>query len=168
MPYATHFAPADNIIDHLAVAAVGIGDPLVIGQYSGFAAVSGVTVYELAIKTVFEEFTSKKHKVFGCFCAAYFDRINGRINLRALKDDYLPRFGERYRTRFEKLLMNAEAHELKISGTSIKTSYGNLITWRNEFAHEGRAPTNATFAEVKRSYAAGKQVIECLALALIR
>lgn len=168
MPYAEHFVSADGIIGHLAVSVAAIADPIVLGQYTGFAAVSGVTVYELAIKTVFEEFTTKKHKVFGFFCSAYFDRINGKIKLKVIQEDYLPRFGEKYVKRFGRLLSDVEVRELRDSGTSVKASYGNLITWRNEFAHEGRVPTNATFPEVQRSYETGKKVIECLALTMSR
>jgi hypothetical protein len=48
------------------------------------------------------------------------------------------------------------------------TSYDNIITWRNQFAHEGQIPTHATYLEAVEAYEVGKQVIECLASAMKR
>lgn len=168
MPYAAHFATADSVITNLAAVVLATTDPILIGQYTGFAAVSAVTVYELAIKEIFVDFAHRKHRVLGQFTERYFDRINGRIGLKTLKDDYVPRFGERYARRFEKALDRDDLTELKVSGISIKWSYGNLIAWRNEFAHQGQIPTNATFAEVQQAYRYGKRVIECLARCMVR
>jgi hypothetical protein len=168
MPYASHFASADNVISSLRQIVSTTTDPLLVGQYTGFAAVSAVTVYELAIKTIFVDFGRMKHKVLGTFVDSYFDRINGRISLKTLKEDYVPRFGQRYVDRFNRLLEKREQVELRANGISIRSSYGNIIAWRNEFAHEGRVPTNATFAETERAYDAGKCVLDCLALAMVR
>lgn len=167
MSYVTHYAQADQTITHLATVVSGI-DPLLRSQYTGFAAMCAVTVYELAIKEVFCDFARKKHKGYGHFVDSFFNRINGRIALRDLKQEYLPRFGDKYLQKFTRLLDTQEAGWLRANSTSIKSSYGNLIIWRHEFAHEGRVPTNATFAEVQRSYDRGKLVIECLANALVR
>lgn len=167
MSYTRYFVPADQTIGHLSTL-VSVLDPLLQMQYTGFAAVSAVTVYELAIKEIFREFAGKKNKVFGHFVDQHFKRINGRIGLRALREDYLPSFGDKYFKNFEKLIILEEAASLRTYGQSIKGSYGNLITWRHEFAHEGRVPTNATFNEVQLSYDRGKKVIEVLARALVR
>lgn len=95
MSYTAHFATADNVITNLAGVVAATADPIVVGQYTGFAAVSAVTVYELAIKEIFVDFAHSKHKVLGQFAESYFERINGRIGLQVLKKDYVPRFGER-------------------------------------------------------------------------
>lgn len=167
MRYTSYFASADQTIGHLATL-VGALDPLLQMQYSGFAAISAVTVYELAIKEIFLEFASKKSRVFGHFVDQHFKRINGRIGVSDLRNQHLPRFGEKYIKNFDKLMKKAEDEFLLLHGQSIKGSYGNLITWRHEFAHEGRVPTNATFNEVQLSYDRGKKVIEVLATALVR
>lgn len=168
MAYTTHFATADNVITNLATVVLATGDPILVGQYTGFAAVSAVTMYELAIKEVFFDFAHGKHKVLGQFTEAYFGRINGRIGWKILRDDYVPRFGEKYATRFEKALNKDDIAEFTASQISIKTSYSNLILWRNEFAHQGQIPTNATFPEVQRAYTYGKRVIDCLARCMVR
>lgn len=129
---------------------------------------SSVTVLELAMKTIFSDFADAKHKVLGNFCARYFDRINGRIGLKLIHDDYLVKFGSKYQVRFQRALEKLERQELRNSGASIKASYGNLLTWRNGFAHEGNVPANATYPEVKRAYGCGKQVMDCLATCMRR
>lgn len=168
MAYTAHFATADNVITNLGGVVAATADPILVGQYTGFAAVSAVTVYELAIKEIFLEFAHRKHRVFGQFTEAYFDRINGRISLHSIKKDYVPRFGDRYAIRFGKALESDDLAELKLSGVSIKSSYGNLVAWRHEFAHQGQIPTNATFAEVQQAYQYGKRVIDCLARCMVR
>jgi hypothetical protein len=60
--------------------------------------------------------------------------------------------------RFVSLLDAKEEEFLKDKG-SIIHSYGNLITWRHEFVHQGTVAANATFDEAVKSYGLGKEVI---------
>ncbi len=168
MGYSDHFKLADDYITHLDTVIRTIPDPFIISRYTGFLAVSAVTVYELAIKTIFIEFAEKKHKVLGNFTVAYFDKINGRIKSRDLKERYIAKFGDKYIKRFKKKIEKKEKQILRAEGASISASYGNVITWRNEFVHEGKSPSTATYEEVKQSYARGKYLINCLAEAMNR
>ena len=168
MAYTDHFKLTDDLIQHLDPVLAGLNDPFIESRYTGFLAVSAVTVLELAMKTIFIEFSATKHKVFANFCTRYFDRINGRIDLKTIRENYLDRFGTKYQARFIRTLDRLEAKELKAAGSSIKASYGNLLTWRNEFAHEGNIPIQATYADVKRAYVYGKQVMSCLAACMRR
>lgn len=129
---------------------------------------AGVAVYELAIKDIFCNFANKKHGVFGAYVQAHFERINGKIKITAIKDDYIRKFGIKYLTRFVKLLDAKEKEILLQRRVSISASYTNLIGWRNEFAHEGRPPSNATLEEVCNAYDLGKEVINCIAATMIR
>jgi len=168
MAYSDHFNHADDVVNHLNVVVPSLTDPLLQAKYVGFVAVASVTVYELAIKEIFIDFGAKKHKVLGEFAESYFGRINGRIKISVIKDDYVKRFGGRYKTRFNKKLDKASKDYLITNRRDIKSSYGNLITWRNDFAHEGRLSTTATYAEVVQSYEDGKEVIRCLAETMTR
>lgn len=167
MSYVDLFTDTDQTIQHLSTIVSEV-DIVLQSQYAGFAAVSAITVYELAIKNVFFEFSRKKHISYGNFVEKHFHRINGRIGLKDIRDEYLPRFGEKYKNKFQSLLNLRDAISIAQQNGSVKSSYGNLVVWRNEFAHEGRVPTNATFAEVYRAYDLGKIVIDCLAQALVR
>jgi hypothetical protein len=162
MPYFDYFKLTDDLINHLDPVLGTLKDPFIESRYTGFLAVSSVTVLELSMKSIFCEFSSRKNKVFGEFCRQFFIRINGRIGLKSIEEDYLPKFGTKYQERFKKALGKIESRALT-GGVSIKASYGNLVTWRNGFAHEGNIPTNASYGEVKRAYECGKDVMHCLA-----
>jgi RiboL-PSP-HEPN len=168
MPYTQHFQLADDYLNHLDQVINGIADPFIKTRYTGFLAVTSVTVYELAIKDIFIDFAKNKHKVLGSFTSAYFDRINGRIKVDVIQKDYVTKFGEKYVKRFKKRLERREKEVLQAEGASMRGAYANLITWRNDFAHEGRIPLNATYEEVKKSYQLGKHVIDCLAGCMTR
>ncbi|MHC4454521.1 MAG: HEPN domain-containing protein [Planctomycetota bacterium] len=168
MAYLDHFQLADDYIAHLDTVMVSITDPFITSRYTGFLAVTAVTVYELAIKTIFIDFAMKKHKVLENFTNTYFRRINGRIKTSIVKDEYVSKFGEKYVKRFDKKLKDKEKEILRTEGASVLTSYGNIIEWRNQFAHEGIIPQNATYDEVKKSYNMGKYVINCLAESMKR
>ncbi len=61
-----------------------------------------------------------------------------------------------------------ERQQLRAAGFSVKGSYANLLAWRNEVAHAGQIPMNATYAEVKAAYNSAKGVLQCLATAMRR
>jgi len=168
MAYRAHFAHADAIVAHINTVVPTLADPLLEAKYVGFVTIAAVTVYELAIKEIFSEFAKKKHKVLGNFTEKYFERLNGRIRTREIQDKYLPNFGEKYAEQFKKQLAKAASDYLKANKRDIVSSYGNVITWRNEFAHEGRINVTATYQEAAQAYEDGKTVIHCLAEAMVR
>ena len=168
MSYLDHFQLADNYIAHLDTVIGSITDPFIKSRYTGFLAVMAVTVYELAIKTIFIEFAGKKHKILENFANEYFYRINGKIKTSVVKEEYVSKFGEKYVNKFDAKLKEKEKEILRSEGASVLTSYGNIITWRNDFAHKGIIPSNATYDEVKKAYYLGKNVIDCLATAMQR
>jgi hypothetical protein len=159
MSLINHFRLADDMISHLNSVVYSVNDPFVESRYVGFVAVAAVTVYELCIKEIFCDFALRKHKVFGVFVDNYFSRINGRISLKSIKDEYLKKFGNKYVKRFKARSKDADDRCLQEYGKSMLASYGNIVVWRNQFAHEGSLPTTATYREVTKSYEMGKNVI---------
>jgi hypothetical protein len=166
MTYQNHFKLADDFVSHVNIVVQGISDPFISSRYIGFISVSAVTVYELAIKEIFCTFADQEHKLLGNFVQSHFKRINGRIRLNEIKADYVPRFGKDYVDKFNLKIDNAELAILKNSNRSIKSSYDNIITWRNQFAHDGQVPATVTYQEVIDSYFAGKEIIHCLSKAM--
>ncbi len=163
MVYHSHFKHADDVVNHLDSIVPVIDDPLLQIKYIGFVAVVSVTVYELAIKQIFIDFANKKHKVLRNFTESFFNRINGRIKITVIQDEYINKFGEKYKDKFKRRLDMASKQYLAANKRDIKNSYTNLITWRNDFAHEGKLNTTTTYSEVVQAYQDGKQVIHCLA-----
>lgn len=168
MPYYDHYTLADDVISHLDLTMSEISDPFIQSRYIGFVAVIAVTVYELSIKDIFCEFGEKKHKVLGAFTRSYFDRINGRIKIDIIRNEYIKKFGNKYVEKFKEKLDNSEQYWLRTQRVSIKSSYNNIIEWRNEFSHEGKIPSTVTYDEITRSYKIGKEVIKCVAESMYR
>jgi hypothetical protein len=163
MAYSDYFKLADDIISHLDSVIHNINDTFISSRYVGFVSMSAVTVYELAIKEIFINFAEKKHSVFGTFVNSYFSRISGRIKYETIWTDYVRRFGDKYVNRLRLKVQKAEDTSLRNDGVSILSSYNNIIIWRNEFVHEGKLPSTASYDEVVKSYQTGKKVIDCLA-----
>jgi hypothetical protein len=168
VPYTDHFHAADDLILHLDQVVPTIADPVLRTQYVGFLCVSVVTVFELCIKDVLVDFAHKKNRNFGAYCANAFERMNGRVSLKDLRDMHVKKFGEKYVSKFATKLDAIELLTLKQKGLSLKASYGNVIVWRNKFAHEGVLPANANYVETAKGYAAGREIIACLARAMVR
>jgi hypothetical protein len=168
MIYSDHFHLIDALIRHLDTILAELNDAFIESYFTGFFAVSSVTVLELSMKTIFLDFATAKHKILANFCNKYFKRINGRISLGDIQDNYLPYFGDKYEKRFKRELDILETRALRTSRTSIKSSYGNLLTWRHGFVHQGTIPSNASYSEVKDAFVCGKQIMDCLAACMHR
>ena len=168
MPYLDSFQHADDIVAHLNTIVPALTDDVLRVKYIGFVAVAAVTVYEMAIKTIFIEFAKKKHKVLGTFTEAFFERRNGRIKISHLREDYIIKFGEKYLRRFNTKLGKCSNDYMRTNRRDIQSSYSNVINWRNDFAHEGILRTTATYPEVLQSYEDGKEIIRCLAETMTR
>ncbi len=168
MSYVDHFQHADDVITHLDTVMPSITDSLLQAKYVGFVSVAAVTVYEQAVKEIFINFSQRKHKVLGNFTEAYFHRINGKIKINVIRDEYISKFGDKYQKRFKRKLGKASKSYLVTNKRDLANSYANLITWRNDFAHEGKINSITTYREVVQAYEDGKEVIHCLAETMTR
>lgn len=170
MSYVDRFQLVDGLTPHLdtVMLATPAPDPFLASRYVGFLCVSAVTVIELAVRDILIEFASKKHRVFGVFCNERYERLNGRVTLKDLRENHVKKFGNKYVERFSQMLEAEELRELAASGRSIKSSYGNLITWRHSYAHQGVLPANASYLEAKQGFELGKDVLHCLDKAMKR
>jgi len=168
VPYQSHFAHADQVIAHLGGLRGPQLDPLLEAKYVGFAVIACVTVFEMAIKDILVSFADKKHRIFGTFVQHRCERMNGRIQIDTLKDDYIRQFGDKYVRRFDRNLAASAKAVLQSKRRDIRASYKNLITWRHAFAHAGVTSANATWDEAIQAYEDGKEVIRCFDLTLAR
>ena len=166
--YVQRFNDADRFLSHLDSMIAHVHDPLVRQQYVGYVSVSAVTAYELAFKDIIFKFSEKKHRALGELTRSMFEKVNGQIKLSDIKKRHIIRFGEKYTQRFNSILLERESNSLKERSISIVSSYGNIITWRHDFAHTGKAPSTTTYEEVKRAYQVGKEVFSCLEAAMVR
>ena len=166
MPYTDRFVATDDLITHLQPIIATITDAQISSRYAGFLSVSAVTVYELAIKDIFKDFSGRKHKVFGHFAESHFRKINGRIQLDELKNTHIPAFGEKYKIVFSSKIESTENHTLRTKRFSIKQKYKDLILCRHKFVHVGNPTLSAS--EVIDYYESGKEIIHVLHHSLYR
>jgi hypothetical protein len=168
MAYRSHFAHADSIIAHLGSLRGPSLDPLLEAKYVGFVAVACVTVFEMAVKEILVSFANKKHAILGNVIRTRCERMNGRIQLDMLKQDYVLPFGDKYRNKLDRQVTSCVNAGLQTKRRDIRVSYKNIILWRHDFAHSGAVTGNATWAEVVQAYDDGKEIIDCLNRALTR
>ena len=167
MDYTIHYQHADAIVSHLNTIVPALSDDLLKAKYAGFVAVAAATVYEVAIKDIFISFAKNEHLVLGNLIENQFYRINGRISLDIIKEDYIKPLGSSFLSNFKKNIQEASNNYLMSHRRDIVSSYRNLILERHEFAHAGMLLGNSTYAEMVQSYEDGKVVIQCLAKTLL-
>lgn len=165
MAYTDHFALVDDVTAHFDGLLRAV-DPLFKSRYAGFYAVTSAAVLELALKDIVISFAQANGRMFGDYVAARYERINGRISIEDCEKEHLKPFGSRYRQGFKRRLRGVERYYLERGAMSLTTAYGNLLTCRHTFAHEGRVPATATYDELKLGFEAGKVVMHCLAKTL--
>lgn len=153
------FSHSDLILSHLDGLIGSVSDDFIKSRYTGFVAVVAVTAFQNNIRGKLISFCTIKHKVFGTFSEATFEKTNARVKLEHLRGDYLNRFGERYLNRFNKRLDEVENASLANGTGSIKGSYTNLLKWRHDFVHDGTLPAYAGYEEARAAYENGKLVI---------
>ncbi|WP_394708262.1 HEPN domain-containing protein [Breoghania sp.] len=166
--YTEIFDSSDRSIGFLSESVASVSDPLVQNRFIGFLSVTAVTFYEEAFKKILYEFARKKHPVFGYHVKIHYEKLNGRIALRDIRNNHITKFGDKYRNRFDRLLAISENRSLRNGNGSIMTSYGNILTWRHNFVHGGNLPSNATYREAENSYQLGKGIFDCLYEAMKR
>lgn len=152
------FSQSDFVLNHLD-GLIANADAFIASRYSGFVAVAAVTTFEIIIREKLIAFCTSKHKVFGAFSEALFQKTNARIKVEHLRTDYLKRFGDKYLKRFDARLEQLEAEGLREGVGSIKTSYKNIVQWRHDFVHDGRLPEYAGYPEARLAYQNGKRVV---------
>jgi|JI8StandDraft_2_1071088.scaffolds.fasta_scaffold21022_3 hypothetical protein len=165
MPYNTHFRLVDDVSLHFDTTVAGV-DPFLRSRYVGFYAVASAAVVELAVKDIFVDFATSHGKLFGDYCRAKYERINGKVGFDDLCKDHLRPFGQSYVKRFKRIVRMADYHFLKVHNYSVKKSYETLFVCRHSFAHEGIVPEQISFDDVKRGYSSGKVMLACLDRAL--
>ncbi len=155
------FSDYDSVIKHLAELMRQQSDGFISSRYTGFVAVSAITVYEVEVKKLFFEFASRINPILGNYVSSTMGQLSARVQREDL-EKYLSNFDEGYTERFKSLLNQKEEECLRSQRDSVKNAYANLFRWRHEFVHGGKLPQHATFSEVVKAYDLGKEVVFAL------
>ena len=136
----------DSVALYLFTLAAAESDGLKRQKLTGFLVLSGVTAVEVRLKTFLEEFAASHNPIFAVYVRATLEKTNAKVRLNDLYD-YATRFGEDVRDNLKERLKRVDELALRRANTSVKASYENLLTWRNNFAHEGSV--TCTFEEAR-------------------
>ena len=168
MSFEERFIAADEYLNHVDSIITAMPDDFIRSRYLGFLAISAVTAYELAFKDIVFRFSDKKHRALGDLARSRFERLNGQIKINDIRKRHIVSFGQKYCDRFDRELDLAEGAALAARAGSVKSSYGNLITWRHNFVHQGVWPNTATYRDLRIAYDHGKELIRCVDRAMRR
>lgn len=161
MANRAEFNSVDLLISQLEpLAQTGGIDPMIVSSWAGIIAVEAVTAYELSIKRICEDFAKKKHKVFGSFVKASYERLNGRISYKDLREGIVKPYGEKYYKRLTSIKESKTTIIMASDRVDLVQTYDNLIMCRNRFVHAG--VLTLSFAEAVKFYQIGKNLIDVL------
>ena len=160
--YTDNFQATDEILAHMSNHVItNMADDHIKARYGGLLAVAAVTAYEMSIQDIFINFAKHQHEILGHVASNQYKRINGRIQLKDLRNTHTIYFGKKYKDQFEEFLQIAKDNYFKLKKRDIGVSYNNLIQWRHTFVHNATI-TFASYEEVVVAYQDGKEIIEVL------
>lgn len=135
---------AGNTLDYLHALRLKETDPFMSTKLAGFLVITVVSAVEVKVREICENSASKHNIYFGNYVASVMEKTNAKVRWDDLIE-YAARFQSSYKLDLKNRAKVAERRSLKQTQISLKTSYENLLTWRNQFAHQGHA--SCTFDE---------------------
>ena len=134
-------------------------------EFAGMFAVTIAATYEGIIKETLIVYASTFHQKYKDHIEKDFGRLNAKISVDDLRG-YSRRFGlsewagdgiKKHSTIFHKILGETQLRVERRFRKDLITSYANLFTWRNAYAHE--RSTSATFKDVYEAHRVAQYVI---------
>jgi hypothetical protein len=134
-------------------------------EIAGMFAVTIAASYEGIVKETLVSYAGKFHPKYQEHVEKDFGRLNARISVDNLIS-YSRHFGltewtglgvKKNSTTFHKILKERKAVVERRFRTDPITSYNNIFTWRNAYAHE--RTTTATFSDVYEAHRVAQYVI---------
>ena len=162
MPFRPHLQKVEELAANVVRNAPdpGIATDSFRADLAGFLAVAYAAAFEESVKEIFISFARLQHEILHKMVQKKFDRINGKIKIDVIKNEYLLPFGEQFKDSFSSELQREETEVLRTQGQSITSCYTNIIDWRHAFAHALERQT--TLEGVQASYTVAKKVIQIL------
>ena len=123
---------------------------------AGLLVVSMAASYESCVKDTLVTYATNHHTAFGNFASNNFARLNSRVAVRDLYQ-YARTFDDGIHDRFKQLLDRRRRKIDRLIGKNIETSYGQILSWRHDFAHAGIR--NTTIEEAMITHRLAKRVL---------
>lgn len=148
-----------------------VGDRKLKGEIAGMFAVTVSATYEGIIRQTLIDYAAGVHPKYKTHVEKDFENFNAKITIDDLKS-YSRKFGlsewkghqvKKNSTTFHKVLEDIRPKVERRFRSDLLSSYRNIHTWRNAYAHEGSII--ATFNDVYDSHRVGKYVVLAFAKA---
>lgn len=136
-------------------------DPFLESHFAALVTVVSVAAFERRIKDIFCDFGASQNSTFGLYVKNDLGRINGRISIKSLKEQYLNKFGKKYIEGFKSELDILKNDALSNGQPNPAEFYDSLISARHNFVHELNVKL-PKYKEVKEFYLAGVTIISAL------
>jgi RiboL-PSP-HEPN len=104
---------------------------------AGLLSVAFCAAIESALKNILIEFGAKQHPLVAEWSKARFEKLNGKIKIKEICDEYLIHYGSERVAEFKKSLTLASKEKYSIEYDQFCSEYSQLMIWRHEFAHAG-------------------------------
>ena len=111
-------------------------------------------------------FSTSRHPVFASYISKPLDRMNARIKVAQIKEDFINRFGGNYRMRLDRLVARSDALTLAKFKIPSSQAYVNIIEWRHTFVHSRKSFPPVSIDDVRQSFLSGSGILRCYMLAL--
>lgn len=153
-----HFNRIEELVTEMQrfVPSGAVGVAQFRADLAGLLVVSVAASYESCVKETLLTFASGHHAAFGNFTFNNYKRLNSRIRVNDLRR-YARTFDDGVRSRFEILLDQRKQKIDARIGKDIKSSYEQILNWRNAFAHAGIR--NTTIEEAISTHRLAKRVL---------
>ncbi len=114
--------------------------------------------YESCVKEVLIAHASFRHGDFEYFVTQHYAKLNSKIG----KDDllrYAKLFSAKVHKDFKTLLKKRSDAIASRTGMDIAEKYGQILSWRHDYAHAGLQ--NTTVSEAAKFHVFAKRVLYC-------
>lgn len=123
---------------------------------AGLLVVLMAASYESCVKETIIGYASRHHNQFGIFAQNQFRRLNSRISMNDLYG-YTSNFDNSVNTKFKRIVNARRNRLMDRIGRDITVAYGQILSWRHDFAHAG--VRNTTVEEALMNHRLAKRVI---------
>jgi hypothetical protein len=112
--------------------------------------------YETCVKETLVNFASQHHASFGTFAQNQFRRLNSKISMQDLST-YARTFDDSINQSFKDLISKRKAKFMSRIGQDFTVAYGQILSWRHDFAHAG--VRNTTVEEALKTHRLARWVL---------
>lgn len=123
---------------------------------AGLLVTTMASTFESCVKDILVDYAGRHHVAFERFSEKQYDRLNSRVNVSDLHR-YTKLYGKTISDEFKEILKLRRIRIRARTGVDIEKHYGQVLSWRHDFAHAW--VRNTTIEEALTVFNFSKRVI---------